>query len=64
MIEVGVETEREEENSPAEINRFTFIPSLCKQPVEQERHLPALGIIIHLEKKDLIKISANIFKRT
>ena len=46
-----METEKEEENSPAEINRFTFIPSLCKQPVEQKRHLPALGIIIHLEKK-------------
>ena len=46
-----MKTEREEENSPSEINRSTFSPSLCKHPIEQERHLPALEIIVHLEKE-------------
>lgn len=46
-----MKTEREEENSPSEINRSTFFPSLCKRPIEQERHLPALEIIVHLEKE-------------
>lgn len=51
MIGVGMKTEREEENSPSAINRFTFIPSLCKHPIEQEHHLLALGTIVHAEKK-------------
>lgn len=46
-----MKAERGEENSPSEINRFTFIPSLCKQPIEQEHNLLALGVIVHLEKK-------------
>lgn len=59
-----MKTEKEEKNSPFEIRRSTFIPSHRRHLIEQERHLIALEIIFHLEKKDLIKISANIFKRT
>lgn len=61
-----MKTEREEENNPFEINSSTFVPSLFKHTIEQERHLLALEIIDHLEKnkKALIKIWANIFKRT
>lgn len=61
-----MKTEKEEKNSLFEIHRSTFIPSHRRHLIEQERHLIALEIIVHLEKKkkDLVKISANIFKRT